>query len=403
MLLDEADVFLAQRNKEDFIRNGLVAGQCSLESNVEDAACNLTDSESQVFLRVMEYYSGILFLTTNRIGDFDEAFTSRIHMSLYYPELNDMKTVEVFNINLKMIQERFTLRGRTIEIDFGIASFALQHFQAHPKARWNGRQIRNACQTALALAEFEAQGNSHDTAARPDLVVKLNVKHFEKVRDAYLEFTRYINEIYQTDAKGRAKEGKIRAVWIDDEDFAKLSDKRKAFVSASQGQPIMNESRQASESMTYSQQAASQAGLGQQHQRPGQQQFFHGSNFGPPATDRGMPNQNQNQANMYSQHAPNPNRNQAHMFSQPVPNPAGQQQDRLDSSYAAAGPASFPVYVDRRGQHASQHNPAVGAPEFEQGIQAMHEQPSSQRVFGQEASSDFTTSHGTTGVGGYRN
>lgn len=57
----------------------------------------------------MEYYSGILFLTTNRIGDFDEAFTSRIHMSLYYPELNGAKTVEVFKINLKMIQERFAL------------------------------------------------------------------------------------------------------------------------------------------------------------------------------------------------------------------------------------------------------------------------------------------------------
>ena len=38
-----------------------------------------------VFLRVLEYYAGILFLTTNRIGDFDEAFTSRIHMRLFYP------------------------------------------------------------------------------------------------------------------------------------------------------------------------------------------------------------------------------------------------------------------------------------------------------------------------------
>lgn len=28
LLLDEADVFLAQRTKKDFIRNGLVAGKC---------------------------------------------------------------------------------------------------------------------------------------------------------------------------------------------------------------------------------------------------------------------------------------------------------------------------------------------------------------------------------------
>jgi hypothetical protein len=37
-----------------------------------------------VFLRVLEYYSGILFLTTNRVGIMDEAFKSRIHVSLYY-------------------------------------------------------------------------------------------------------------------------------------------------------------------------------------------------------------------------------------------------------------------------------------------------------------------------------
>lgn len=31
LLLDEADVFLAQRNKEDFQRNGLVAGKLLLQ------------------------------------------------------------------------------------------------------------------------------------------------------------------------------------------------------------------------------------------------------------------------------------------------------------------------------------------------------------------------------------
>lgn len=43
-----------------------------------------------VFLRVLEYYAGILFLTTNRIGGFDEAFASRIHMSLHYPQLTEI-------------------------------------------------------------------------------------------------------------------------------------------------------------------------------------------------------------------------------------------------------------------------------------------------------------------------
>ncbi|PKY03828.1 hypothetical protein P168DRAFT_254563 [Aspergillus campestris IBT 28561] len=218
LLLDEADVFLAERTKEDFKRNGLVA----------------------VFLRVMEYYAGILFLTTNRVGDFDEAFASRIHISLYYPDLNHDKTVEVFKINMDMIEERFNRRGRKIDIDkVGIGNFAGQHFLEYPHARWNGRQVRNACQTALALAEFEAQGNSHEAILNPDAIVKLSVDHFRIVRNAYLEFTKYINDLYGTNAARRAKEARRRAIWMSDDDTdmgGSAADRRRAFFMASQGQ-----------------------------------------------------------------------------------------------------------------------------------------------------------------------
>jgi AAA+ superfamily predicted ATPase len=61
MLLDEADVFLARRKPEDLHRNSIVS----------------------VFLRMLEYYKGLLFLTTNRVGSFDEAFKSRVHISLF--------------------------------------------------------------------------------------------------------------------------------------------------------------------------------------------------------------------------------------------------------------------------------------------------------------------------------
>jgi len=216
LLLDEADVFLAERTKLDFQRNGLVA----------------------VFLRVLEYYAGVLFLTTNRVGDFDEAFTSRIHVSLYYPPLNRDKTVDVFNINMDMIEQRFKEKKRKILIDrVKIGDFAGQHFAEHENARWNGRQIRNACQTALALAEFQVQGENHEETPDPDAVVELNVSHFMTVRDAYLQFANYIRKIYGTSDEERAKEGKIRAVWFDEEnnivnDYA--LDKAAAFVLASQ-------------------------------------------------------------------------------------------------------------------------------------------------------------------------
>lgn len=35
---------------------------------------------------MLEYYEGILFLTTNRLGYIDAAFQSRIHVSMRYDE-----------------------------------------------------------------------------------------------------------------------------------------------------------------------------------------------------------------------------------------------------------------------------------------------------------------------------
>lgn len=169
----------------------------------------------------MEYYSGVLFLTTNRVGDFDEAFSSRIHISLYYPELDAGKTAEVFKINMDMIEDCFILNGRQIDIDKdGIGKFASQFYEENPEARWNGRQIRNACQTALALAEYETlERLSRDENQAPaGQIVHLRIKHFEKVRDAYLDFANYVKDIYGTGARRRAKEAHLRASWDSDHD-----------------------------------------------------------------------------------------------------------------------------------------------------------------------------------------
>ncbi|KAK5658406.1 hypothetical protein OQA88_2383 [Cercophora sp. LCS_1] len=193
LLLDEADVFLAERRQNDFSRNGLVA----------------------VFLRVLEYYAGILFLTTNRIGDFDEAFASRIHMSLHYPALDEISTIRVFKLNLGMIKARYKESGRKLKIDdTEIIHMVGEFWRKHDKARWNGRQIRNACQTALALAEFDAQppGKKYDLTQTVNAKVHLKVSHLDKVSKAYLEFMEYLKAVHGADADTHAKESGIRAL-----------------------------------------------------------------------------------------------------------------------------------------------------------------------------------------------
>lgn len=157
-----------------------------------------------------------MFLTTNRIGDFDEAFTSRIHISLYYPPLDLKSTIEVFKLNLKLIRKRFTNKNREINIDDdSILKFAQDYWTDHEKIRWNGRQIRNGCQTALALAEFDAQGGSHERVKDAHAAVKLQVEHLQIVSDAYRDFNLYLTKLYGKDSDRRAKESRIRAREMD--------------------------------------------------------------------------------------------------------------------------------------------------------------------------------------------
>jgi hypothetical protein len=91
VLLDEADVFLEQRTLQDLQRNALVSGNDN--RNYSSSPYTRTNP-GLVFLRVLEYYDGanlrhanashaliflqgILILTSNRVGTFDEAFKSR--------------------------------------------------------------------------------------------------------------------------------------------------------------------------------------------------------------------------------------------------------------------------------------------------------------------------------------
>jgi hypothetical protein len=155
-----------------------------------------------VFLRALEYCRGLLFLTTNRIGDFDEAFASRIQLSLYYP-------LKIFKLNFHLIQEKFRARGKSIFVEEDIVAVQVWEFwKKHREARWNGRQIRNACHTALALAEFEAQRGNHEVVQNPDAEVKLQKKNFTTVLNAYLDFMRYMKDIYGVSAVCRYQSGR---------------------------------------------------------------------------------------------------------------------------------------------------------------------------------------------------
>lgn len=142
MLLDEADIFLEQRTKDDIVRNAMVG----------------------IFLRLLEYHQGVLFLTTNRVGEFDEAFHSRITIALKYPDLDVVAREQIWK-NL-----------------LGVAKISIMtsEIKSLAKIDINGRQIKSSIRMAQSIADANAREVTLD-----DLKVAGNFStDFKKVLNA---------------------------------------------------------------------------------------------------------------------------------------------------------------------------------------------------------------------------
>ena len=113
LLLDEGDVLMARRG-DNLQKNAIVA----------------------VFLRLLDYYRGVMFITSNRPQDFDEAFAGRITLTLWYPELNEERREMVW---------RKMLAAAGVELLDGDDGF-----RKLAALRINGRQIRNVVRIAEA-------------------------------------------------------------------------------------------------------------------------------------------------------------------------------------------------------------------------------------------------------------
>ncbi|KAL2133526.1 hypothetical protein VTI74DRAFT_2212 [Chaetomium olivicolor] len=145
LLLDEADVFLEKRNMHDIHRNALVS----------------------IFLRQLEYFQGILFLTTNRVETFDDAFQSRIHIALRYDNLDHRAKKAIFKI--------FIERVRVLE-KISLMPFSEEDYNTLARHELNGRQIKNTVRTAQALAVNKGE--------------PLSMSHIRQVLDVQTNFER---------------------------------------------------------------------------------------------------------------------------------------------------------------------------------------------------------------------
>ncbi|KAK6358935.1 hypothetical protein TWF696_000109 [Orbilia brochopaga] len=165
LLIDEADVYLEQRGMSEVTRNALVC----------------------VFLRLLEYFKGILILTTNRVRTFDEAFQSRIHVAIAYTELGTDAKIQIWKTFIgTALESEHNLPLTTVPADTGkskwkdnntdAAALTDEDYTQLARHDLNGRQIKNAVKAAHALATTVGE--------------RLNMKHIREVLEVMNSFDR---------------------------------------------------------------------------------------------------------------------------------------------------------------------------------------------------------------------
>lgn len=144
----------------------------------------------------MEYFKGLLFLTTNRVGQIDDAFISRIHIAIGYQALDAETRRKVWNgFFRKLVRDR----AGKIQIAPDAKTWVLE---TTGETQLNGRDIRNALQTAITLAEFESE---EDPDYDPGLVTIVTKSHFQRVLEMCNRFRNYVSSIRREDEKKRAQ------------------------------------------------------------------------------------------------------------------------------------------------------------------------------------------------------
>jgi len=142
---------------------------------------------SLVFLRILESYDGILILTSNRVGTFDEAFKSRIQVALHYKPLNRKSRKQIWQNFFEMIGEQ--------DDDVDIDEFESRVDELAAE-EMNGRQIRNCLQTAQQLSKFKREPLSWSSLS-------------QAIKTAS-DFQRYLKSIHGHNDETWAREERLR-------------------------------------------------------------------------------------------------------------------------------------------------------------------------------------------------
>lgn len=126
-----------------------------------------------VMLRVLEYFKGILIMTTNRVMMFDVAMLSRCHYAIDFKSLTQKQEKKIWQSYVDQLNQDNCGNKGSIE------EWVLQ--TTRKRTKLSGREIRNVFTTAQTLAMAEP-------------TKKMTRKHLEHVYERLTEFLDAMNE-----------------------------------------------------------------------------------------------------------------------------------------------------------------------------------------------------------------
>lgn len=137
------------------------------------------------------------------MGHFDPAFFSRIHVYIGYRPLDCDGRKRIW---LQFFKKLEVERADEITIKSAAKRYILSD-DVLKDIEWNGREIRNAFQTAVALAEYEAEMKRSKEGGDKEgkLEVELRQDHFEKVVEMSDNFKKYLATVGSEEVAGQSE------------------------------------------------------------------------------------------------------------------------------------------------------------------------------------------------------
>lgn len=163
VLLDEADTFIRRRKTSDRVTSEIVS----------------------IFLRRLEYFQGIIFLTTNMPHDIDDALRSRCRLHIPYRTLKAASRRSIWKLNFVKAGLR-SVRLPLSDADFGASTVGdavleldLSEEELEDLVLWqlSGREIQNVVQNVVLWCKTDDVDVTYD---RLKTSISMTVPYAEK-------------------------------------------------------------------------------------------------------------------------------------------------------------------------------------------------------------------------------